>query len=397
MTRKLYYEDCHLARFTARVTGCAETELVTGGAAKSQTWEVTLDQTAFYPEGGGQACDLGTLGGATVGDVQERGEQIIHLCDAPLEVGAEVEGIIDYARRFDLMQQHSGEHIVSGVVHETYGYHNVGFHMGADVITIDFDGMIPGEDLPVIEAKVNEAVWKNIPLHIWYPSPEELPAVGYRTKRELPWPVRIVEVPGYDKCACCGVHVAYTGEIGLVKLFSVVKFHQGVRIEMACGKRALDHLSAVYDQNRQVSQAFSAKILETGEAARRINDALSREKFKAAGLQRQLFDGVAQRCAGRGDILHFAPDLEPALVRELADRIAETCGGTAAVFSGSDGPGYSFCLAAREGDLRPLCKAMTQALSGRGGGKPNFQQGQVRAAQAQIQAFFDAWQSGAAR
>ena len=380
MTRKLYYEDCHLAQFTAHVTGCSQTE--TGYA-------VTLDRTAFYPEGGGQPCDLGTLNGAAVLDVREAGDEVIHLCNAPLEVGAAVEGTIDYARRFDLMQQHSGEHMVSGVVHAKYGYHNVGFHMGADVITIDFDGMIPAGDLGAIEDQVNAAIWQNLPLHIWYPSEEELPNVFYRTKRALPWPVRIVEVPGVDSCACCGVHVATTGEIGLVKLFSAVKFHQGVRIEMACGKRALDILSRVYEQNKQVSQAFSAKLLETGAAARQMNEALAKEKYAVTGLQRQLFDGIAERYVNSGDVVHFADGLEPALVRELADRIAAVCGSTAAVFSGDDETGYSFCLAAREGDLRPLGKAMTQALSGRGGGKPNFQQGQVKASEGAIRAFFE--------
>ncbi len=381
MTRKLYYENCHLSRFSARVTGCTESE---------KGYLVTLDQTAFYPEGGGQPCDLGTLGGVSVLDTQEQGEEVVHLCRQPLTVGDTVEGIIDYERRFDLMQQHSGEHIVSGIVHARYGYHNVGFHMGADMITIDFDGMIPMEDLAEIEAQTNAAIWKNLPLHIWYPSPEELPTVGYRTKRALPWPVRIVEIPGYDKCACCGVHVAHTGEIGLVKLFSMVKFHQGVRLEMACGKRALAQLTAAYDQNRQVSQTFSAKILETGLAAKKINDALAAEKFKVVGLQRRLFDGIAKSYVTQENILHFESGLDASLVRELADRIAGVCSGKIGVFSGSDEAGYSFCLATRDGDLRQLCKDMTAALGGRGGGKPNFQQGQLKATEAQIRSFFAA-------
>ena len=214
-TRRLYYEDCHLSRFQARVCSCEETE---------RGFLITLDATAFYPEGGGQACDLGTLGAVHVLDVQEQGEEVIHLCDGPLPVGETVEGQIDYERRFDLMQQHTGEHIISGLVHARYGYHNVGFHMGADVITIDFDGPIPAQALAEIEQEANAALWENIPLHIWYPTPEELPTVDYRTKRALPWPVRIVEIPGYDKCACCGVHTKTTGEVGLVKLFSCIKF-----------------------------------------------------------------------------------------------------------------------------------------------------------------------------
>lgn len=378
-TRKLYYENCHLAAFSARVTGCEVTE---------KGYLVTLDATAFYPEGGGQACDLGKLGGVHVLDVRESGETVLHLCDGPLTVGEEVEGVIDYDRRFDLMQQHSGEHIVSGIIHERFGYHNVGFHMGAELVTIDFDGPISADELPRIEVAANRVVWENRPLRIWYPTPEELPTVGYRTKRALPWPVRVVEVPACDKCACCGVHVERTGEIGLIKLFSCVKFHEGVRIEMACGGRALNYLTAVYDQNRQVSQAFSAKMLETGEAARRMNEQFSAEKFRAAGLQKQVFEAIARECRGVGDVLRFEPGLTSAQVRELCDAVAEVCGGTAAVFSGSDAAGYSYCLMERNGDLRDLNRAMTAALNGRGGGKPEYQQGSVKAARAAIEGFF---------
>ena len=377
-TQKLYYEDCHLAEFTARVVSCEKTE---------KGYPVILDRTAFYPEGGGQPCDLGTINGIPVLDVQEQGEDVVHFCAEALEVGQTVTGTVDYARRFDLMQQHSGEHMVSGLIHKKYGWHNVGFHMGADVITIDFDGIIPAEDLPGIEAAANEAIWKNTPLHIWYPSEEELPTVPYRSKRALPWPVRVVEFPGVDICACCGVHVATTGEIGLVKLLSCVKFHQGVRIEMACGKRALALLSAVYEENRQVSQAFSAKILETGGAARRMNEALAAEKFKVTGLQRQLFEYIAKSYVNQKTALHFEEGLDSTGVRELADKIAGVC-GMAAVFSGSDESGYSFCLATRDGDLRTFGKEMTQALNGRGGGKPGFIQGSVKAEKSEIEAFF---------
>ena len=260
--------------------------------------------------------------------------------------------------------------------------------MGADLVTIDFDGPIAAADLPRIEAAANKVVWENRALRIWYPSEEELPTVGYRSKRALPWPVRVVEVPDCDKCACCGVHVENTGEIGLIKLFSCVKFHEGVRIEMAAGGRALAYLSAAYEQNRQVSQAFSAKILETGEAARRMNEQLSAEKFRAAGLQKQVFASIAAGCRGAGNVLRFEEALAPAQVRELCDAIGEVCGGMAAVFSGGDEAGYSYCMMERSGDLRGLNKAMTTALNGRGGGKPEYQQGSVKADKAAIEAFF---------
>ena len=382
MTEKLYYRDCHLAQFRASVTGCTPTE---------KGYLVTLDATAFYPEGGGQACDLGTLGGVRVLGVQERDGEILHLCDGALQVGDQVDGAIDDARRFDLMQQHTGEHIVSGIIHRRFGYHNTGFHMGADVTTIDFDGIIPVEALAEIEAEANGALWKNLPVRCWYPSPEELPTVSYRTKRALPWPVRIVEIPGYDCCACCGVHTAATGEVGLIKLFSAVGFRGGTRMELVCGRRALDMLNLAFAQNTQVSQAFSAKWTETGTAAAKMNEALAAEKYRAIGLQRRLIAGIAQRYDNCGNVVHFEPGLDAGLLRELADAIAQRCGGIAAVFSGDDRTGYGFCILARTGDLRPLGKAMTQSLSGRGGGRADAQQGRVNASRTQIETFFANW------
>ena len=379
-TRKLYYEDSHLTRFCGKVVSCEETE---------KGFAVVLDATAFYPEGGGQAGDTGFLGGVRVLDTRESGEKVVHFCAEPLEIGAIVGAEIDWEPRFLRMQQHSGEHIVSGIIHRRYGYHNVGFHMGSGIITIDFDGVIPAEDLPAIEAEANGAVWQNIPIRCWYPSQEELPGVFYRTKRALPWPVRIVEVPGYDSCACCGTHVKATGEIGIVKLFNAVGFRGGTRMEMACGRAALEMLNHAYEQNRLVSQAFSAKVTETGAAAQRMNEVLAQQKYRIVGLEKRIFDSIASGYAGKGDAVHFEENLENTAVRDLADAIAEVCRGTAAVFSGSDESGYAFCLVTREGDLRQLGKEMTRALNGRGGGKPVFQQGRVQATREEIEGFFE--------
>ena len=378
-TRKLYYEDCLRKEFTATVVSCEECE---------KGFQIILDATAFYPEGGGQACDLGVLDDARVLDVREQGERVVHLCHKPLPVGAQVQGKLDWDRRLDLMQQHSGEHIVSGIVHAMYGCHNVGFHVGADVITIDFDYPIPATALPEIERKANDAIYQNLPVGCSCPEEDVLPTIGYRTKKALAWPVRIVEIPGYDICACCGVHVAYTGQIGLIKLLSCVKFHDGVRIEMVCGKRALDYLREIYEQNKLVSQAFSAKPLETGAAAQRMNDALAGEKFRATALERQLFDAIAAGYEGKGNVLHFADGLTPGAVRELADRIAGKCAGTAAVFCGNDNDGYSVCLVNKAEPVAELGKRMNGQLNGRGGGKAGFFQGSVRASKEQINAFF---------
>ena len=378
-TRKLYYEDSHLAVFTATVLSCEEGK---------KGWEIVLDKTAFYPEGGGQNADTGTLGGVPVTYTFERGEEVVHVCGAPLTVGETVEGEIDWLQRFWRMQQHSGEHIVSGILHRRYGCQNVGFHMGNETITIDVDHVVPQEDLPSIEAEANMAVWANAAVKCWYPSPEELPTIPYRSKKALTGAVRIVEFPGSDICACCGTHVKFTGEIGPIKLFTSVNFRSGSRIEMACGKQAMDILNTAYDQNKLVSQAFSAQLHQTGAAAQRMNETLAELKFRMVGLERQIFQGIAAGYAGKGDVVHFEENLDSAAVRDLADAIADGCSGMAAVFSGSEDAGYAYCLVTREGDLRTLGKEMTKALNGRGGGKPNFQQGRVMAKRAEIEGFF---------
>lgn len=377
-TRKLFYEDCNLTTFTAKVLSCEAAE---GG------YLVALDATAFYPEGGGQAADTGILGGVRVLHTRETDGQILHLCDGPLTEGAEVAGQIDWEPRFDLMQQHTGEHILSGLIHQWFGYHNVGFHIGKDVMEVDFDGPIPPEAVAELEAEANRRIWADLTVKCFIPSPEELAQTVYRTKRALPWPVRIVEIPGTDSCACCGVHTERTGRVGIIKILSCVKFHGGVRLEMVCGQRAYQYLARVFEENRQVSQIFSAKMLETGAAAEKVSRQLAAEKFRAAALEKRVFAGIAKSYVNCEKAIHFEPDLTPGGVRELAEAISGVC-GWAAVFSGTDDGGYSYCLAAPGQDLRTLNRELTQALNGRGGGKPAFQQGSLRATEAEIKGYF---------
>ncbi len=375
---KLFYTDSHIREFTARVTGCEN---------QGSLWAVRLDATAFYPEGGGQACDMGTLGGVNVVDVQEEGEEILHFCDGPLEIGTQVTGRIDWARRFDLMQQHTGEHIVSGLLHAKFGCHNTGFHVGADTMEVDFDCLPTWQELQDIEKRANEAVFANLELKCWVPAPHELETVFYRTKRPLPWPVRIVQVPGFDSCACCGVHVKRTGEIGFIKILSAAKFHGGIRLQMVCGGRAYRWMTRIFEENRVVSQTFSAPIEGTAAAVLRFNEALNTEKQRSAQLQGRVFGYIAAGYRGRENVLHFEAGLDSTGVRLLADRIAGEITGFCAVFS-ETGEGFAYCLAARSGDLRNFNRSMTAALNGRGGGKPNFQQGSVRATRAEIEDFF---------
>ena len=372
---KLFYQDQEIKEFTATVTGCDQSE---------NGWEVTLDATAFYPTGGGQACDLGMLGNAHVLDVSERGEEILHLCDGPLEVGKTVTGKIDWARRFDLMQQHTGEHIVSGIIHRLYGHQNSGFHVGEELMEVDFDGPLPEGALEEIQRLANEAVWADLPVNCYVPSPEELPGVVYRTKRALPWPVRIVEIPGIDSCACCGIHTKRTAQVGLIYIFSCVKFHQGVRLEMACGKRALERLHKLCLQNKQVSQILSASPLETGAAAQQLKDSLAGEKYRAAGLESRIFDKIAEGFAGQKTAFCFEEGLEPAGVRQLAEKLAKVA-NLAGVFSQKDGK-YNLCLAGSPEAVKGLGTILSQTLGARGGGKPGFWQGSVTATKEELEA-----------
>ena len=379
MTEKLYYQDAYQRTFTAQVVFCTESK---------NGFEVILDRTAFYPEGGGQPGDSGTLSGVVVTDTHERDGEIVHYCVGPLEVGAEVAGEIDWTRRFDLMQQHSGEHIVSGIICGTFGCDNVGFHLGAETVVIDFNHAVMPEELGEIERKANEVIWENRPFQITYPDPETLKKIPYRSKKELTGQVRIVECPGADCCACCGTHVKSAGELGIIKLLSVKPFREGVRIEMAAGRRAYEFVRAVTEQNSRVSTALSAKVGETAAAVQRMQEELAAAKYRLIGFENKLFAERAAQHAGAGDVLLFEDDLSPDAVRRCCDAVVQSCGGRAAVFSGSDEEGYKYAVGIAEGDLRTFVKEMNAALSGRGGGKPNFAQGSVSAARAEIEKFF---------
>ena len=379
-TVKLYYENAFLQDFTAAVKSC---EAVKNGFA------VVLDRTAFYPEGGGQPADHGTLGGAAVLDVQERNGVITHLCDRALPAGETVSGRIDWARRFDHMQQHSGEHIVSGMLCSTFRCDNVGFHMGADVVTIDYNADITWEQVLEVERRANEYIWEDHPVHIWYPSPAQLAELPYRSKKELTGAVRITEFPGADMCACCGTHVAGSAQVGLVKFLSCQKFRDGVRLELLCGRRALDYLSACREQSRQIGQALSVKPETAAAAVERLQSELLRTRERAAQLEEQVFAHTAAQYAGQSDVTLIVAALEGDGVRRLCDAVAQSAGGRCAVFAGADGA-YKYAVIHAGQDIRALVKDMNDALHGRGGGRDGFAQGSAACTAEEIRAFFKA-------
>lgn len=379
MTDKLYEKDAYLRAFEAEVTGCAEGK---GG------WLVTLDRTAFYPEGGGQPADTGTLGGARVLDAHEREDEVVHTVDAPLPVGATVRGAIDWEVRFSRMQQHTGEHIVSGVIHRLFGLDNVGFHMGRDAVTIDLNGELTAEDLSRVERLANEAVWENLPVGVDYPTSEALSALDYRSKKELTGRVRIVTVPGSDVCACCGTHVRRTGEIGAVKLLTSQRYKGGVRVWLLCGDRALDDYDEKNAQAYAISGMLSAKVGELTGAVERMqaeNDAL---KLRAAHLQEELFRYRARAVEeGATYALFFEDAMDPPALRRFCLALCERC-GVAAVLSGSERESWKYAVGSARGDVRPLGKELNAAFSGRGGGSPELVQGTLSGSREEIETFF---------
>ena len=378
MTRRLYYEDAYLTEFEAQVAECRQS---------ADGWEVFLDQTAFYPEGGGQPCDLGTLGNVSVTDVQEKDGRVCHLCSAPLEEGARVHGAIDWERRLTHMREHSGEHIISGIICKKHGCSNVGFHMGKDFVTIDFSKLLTEEDVAEAERLANEKVMENTEILAEYPDEEALAKLDYRSKKELDGAIRIVTVPGADVCACCGTHVARTGEIGPVKVISAERFKGGSRLNIVIGKKALDDYAVRFENIRRISALLSAKPEDTADAVEKQLQAVNALKLELGALKMRLLEEKADAVPeGSRFCVMFEQGLSAVDVRKLSDRLSKKA-GFAAVFCGEDENGYQYVICAKDMDIASFGKELNGALQGRGGGRNPMIQGFLGAKKEEILQF----------
>jgi alanyl-tRNA synthetase len=380
MTERLYYADSHTAEFSAVVLECGETE--SGFAA-------VLDRTAFFPVGGGQPADTGFIGDVPVTDVRESGGRILHFVSAPLEIGREYKCAIDWKQRFSRMQQHSGEHIVSGLVHKLYGYDNVGFHMGEQCVTIDFSGELSWDELAGIEELANAAVTDNLPVTACFPPPGELASMEYRSKKELSGDVRIVTIPDVDVCACCAPHVKRTGEIGIIKFTDCMRHRGGVRIGLLCGKAAYEDYRRKLDSVAQISAALSAKRENVSEAVSRILDENEKLRIRCGELGRELVKTRLNTLGeSDGNICVFDTMLpEPARI-DFVNGAAEKCAGVAALLSGSDREGYRYVIASRRVDLKAAAGTINRGIDGRGGGSRELIQGSAAKTLAEITDFF---------
>ena len=380
-TEKLYYKDSHCVEFTALVLDCRETAR---GPA------LILDRTAFFPEGGGQLADTGSLGAVKVLDVHEKEGEILHYCDGPLMPGERVEGRLDAEQRLVRMQNHSGEHVVSGLAHKLFGCENVGFHMGEDFVTIDFDRELSREQLMEIETLANRAVREDLPVSCTFPEPEALKSLEYRSKLELTENVRIVEIPGVDRCACCAPHVERTGEIGLIKVLDWERHRGGLRLSLACGMLALRDYRVKQENISAISQALSSKRHETAAAVERLLQEQQKSKERIAALSLELARYMAEdREETEGNICVFDSVLDEVALRELVNLLMEKCRGIAAAFSGDDRRGYRYIMGSRELDMRSLAKELNSLIEGRGGGKARMIQGSASASASAIAAVFE--------
>lgn len=372
----LFYQDQYRQEFDASVLNCFEDK---------KGWAVILDQTAFYPEGGGQPADHGFLDDVRVLDVKEKNDEIIHYTDKPLPIGGNVHGVIDWDRRFDFMQNHTGEHIVSGIIHQLFGYENVGFHMG-DVIQVDYSGPLSAAEIRDVERRANEIIWTSQPVIISYPSQEELQEIPYRSKKELQGTVRIVTVQNADICACCGTHVRTAGEVGLIKIISAEKHKGGVRLEVLCGKRAFDYVCMLQEQNHEISTRLCTPPDQTAASVVRLDEAMQEKnrqlmEMTAVYLQERMRQREQEELAV--DVLK---GIDRNSMRRYADDLVKEKGcGTAAVLNWQDNGSFDYVIITqRDLGLRKLAKDLNQKLNGRGGGSDEMIQGSFAAEEERI-------------
>lgn len=389
--KKLYYEDVHMTEFEATVTECTYDE-------KKKIYKVVLDQTAFFPEEGGQVADKGTISYTPqemglepthlpLLDAHIKNDIIYHYVEQEIPVGTLVKGNVDWAQRFDFMQQHSGEHIISGLVNKQYGFDNVGFHLGLQEVTLDFNGVLTLEQLREIELAANEAIWKNLPVNIEFPSSEVLTSLLYRSKLDLTENVRIVTIPGYDVCACCAPHVDTTGQIGMIKITGVQSHRGGIRVNILCGGRALQDYTVKQNNAAAVSASLSVKQDLIAEGVERLKEENFKQKEVVNRLQANVLKNLAESLPTPEEAEHavlFVEPMDDIAIRNLINDLVPKYSGYVGVFWGNNTDGYRYIVGSTTKDCRELATALREKFGAKGGGKSPMIQGNVVATEEQL-------------
>ncbi len=383
MTEKLYDFDAYLKKFSADVISCEKA---------NNAYKVILNRTAFFPEEGGQYSDKGTLGSAQVFDVQIENDNIVHYVNNALN-GC-VVGKIDFDRRFRNMQNHTGEHIISGLVFSLFGGNNVGFHLGEDDVTCDYDIILSAEQIKEIELAANKAIYKNLAICGYYPEKDELSNIQYRSKKEIDGSLRIVKIDEVDCCACCAPHVKSTGEVGIIKIISSMKLRSGVRLSIRCGLDAFTDYSLKHDEIKNISSLFACKTNECDTFAEKINDSLKKTvrefNFIKGKLYQNQIKGIEK---AEGNLLIFTEKVDMDTLRSIVNCATDKCDNIICAFSGSDSEGYSYIIYSKNVDISAKAKEINSALSGRGGGRNPMIQGSVNATREKIENYFSPFSS----
>ena len=384
-TEKIYETDGMCFSFRAHILSAEPSK---------NGYAVILDRTAFFPEGGGQTADRGMMGKARVLDVQIVNDEILHFTDILPETdeNGTIFCELDAKDRFRKMQNHLGEHLLCGAIHRAKGYENVGFHLGADYMTFDVSGPMTAEEIYAAEVEANRAIAADAPVRCYVPTKEELSSLSYRAKSEkleATDAIRIVDVEGFDRCACCAPHLDSAGKVGLIKIVDAMYYKGGMRFSALCGFDALADYDTRLREIRALSSLFSAKPHEIVSAAEAKMEEISTLKGTIGAMRREI---VALKLAlltpQKENILCFEPDMDAVSMREFATAGASKTDGIFAVFAGSDETGYRFTATAQNFPLKDLTSKIKTALSGKCGGSNQMITGQISATEDAIRAFF---------
>ena len=368
-TIKLYENDSYIKEFTATVLSCEE---------KNDAYYVVLDKTAFFPEGGGQDADKGKIGEADVLDVQIKNEIIYHKVNKSFNENEEVTCTLDWDTRFVRMQNHTGEHIVSGIIHSVFGYNNVGFHMNDTLVTLDVDGPLNDEDIKKIELKSNRAVYDNKNIKAIYPTAEELPDYDYRSKLDITEGVRLIEIEDYDLCACCAPHVAKTGEIGIIKILSFIPYKKGTRIEMICGLLAFNDYVNLHITNKSIMNMLSAKRFEIADAVEKIHSELGNVRAENKKLMAENATLKMEKHVVDNKICVFIDGVSYDELRNCSNSLIEEY-EYCYLFSNTDENNYIYVVSSKENNVREEVQNLNKAFNGKGGGRDTYAQGKITA------------------
>lgn len=381
MTIKLYDEDCYASEFEAVVLSCEKCE---------KGYKTVLDQTLFFPEEGGQCADKGTLDLKEITDVQLSGDTIYHYSIAPFEAGSKVMGKIDFELRFSNMQNHSGEHILSGLAHRIFGYENVGFHLGLDSVTMDLSGEITKDDVNMLEALANEAVYKNMPVKTWYPEKAELDTLECRSKGNIEGAVRVVKIGDVDMCACCAPHVNFTGEIGIIKILNAIRYKGGTRLSILCGKRALNDYREKHNETAKISSLISCPQPKIAEGVEKLLSDMASLKARLGEKNKIIIKSITDSIEPTdNNICLFCEDTDSNHLREIANDVKSKTSKLAVVLSGNDSEGFRYVIASKDTDVASFTKDANQNLNGRGGGKGTMSSGTFNADMETIKKYFE--------